>query len=69
MSIALQYGASLEKLGDLLTGAQFVPCGTVSGFYLGQSRICSAGARVSARDLPAASGGVRTQWREATREG
>lgn len=31
MSIALQYGASLEKLGDLLTGAQFAPCGPVSG--------------------------------------
>ena len=31
MSIALQYGASLEKVGDLLTGAQFAPCGPVSG--------------------------------------
>lgn len=31
MSVALQYGASLEKLGDLLTGAQFTPCGPVSG--------------------------------------
>ncbi len=31
MSVALQYGASLEKLGDLLTGAQFAPCGPVSG--------------------------------------
>jgi hypothetical protein len=31
MSIALQYGASLEKLGDLLTGAKFGPCGPVSG--------------------------------------
>ena len=30
MSIALQYGASLEKLGDLLTGTQFSPCGPVS---------------------------------------
>ena len=31
MSLALQYGASLEKLGDLLRGAQFAPCGPVSG--------------------------------------
>lgn len=31
MSIALQYGASLEKVGDLLTCAQFGPCGPVSG--------------------------------------
>ncbi|HMS85509.1 MAG TPA: hypothetical protein PKD12_17845 [Nitrospira sp.] len=31
MSVALQYGASLEKIGDLLTGAQFGPCGSVSG--------------------------------------
>jgi ribonucleoside-diphosphate reductase alpha chain len=31
MSVALQYGASIEKLGDLLTGAQFTPCGPVSG--------------------------------------
>ena len=31
MSIALQYGAPLEKVGDLLTGAQFAPCGPVSG--------------------------------------
>ncbi len=31
MSLALQCGASLEKLGDLLTGAQFAPCGPVSG--------------------------------------
>lgn len=31
MSIALQYGASLEKVGDLLTGAQFAPCGPVFG--------------------------------------
>lgn len=31
MSVALQYGHPLEKLGDLLTGAQFGPCGTVSG--------------------------------------
>ncbi len=60
MSIALQYGASIEKLGDLLTGAQFAPGWPVSGFYLGQGRICSAGARVSAQYLPAASGGVRT---------
>jgi hypothetical protein len=30
MSIALQYGAPLEKVGDLLTGAQFAPCGPVS---------------------------------------
>lgn len=31
MSLALQYGAPLEKVGDLLTGAQFTPCGPVSG--------------------------------------
>ncbi|MEO5631790.1 MAG: hypothetical protein ABIQ24_03700 [Nitrospiraceae bacterium] len=31
MSLALQYGAPLEKVGDLLTGAQFAPCGPVSG--------------------------------------
>lgn len=31
MSIALQYGAPLEQVGDLLTGAQFAPCGPVSG--------------------------------------
>src|SRR5215210_4561811 len=31
MSIALQYGTPLEKIGDLLTGAQFAPCGPVSG--------------------------------------
>lgn len=31
MSVALQYGASLEKLGDLLAGAKFAPCGPVSG--------------------------------------
>ena len=31
MSIALQYGVSLEKLGDLLTDAKFEPCCPVSG--------------------------------------
>jgi ribonucleoside-diphosphate reductase alpha chain len=32
MSIALQYGgAPLEKVGDLLAGAKFAPCGPVSG--------------------------------------
>jgi ribonucleoside-diphosphate reductase alpha chain len=31
MSLALQYGAPLEKLGDLLAGAKFAPCGPVSG--------------------------------------
>lgn len=31
MSIALQHGAPLEHLGDLLSGAQFAPCGPVSG--------------------------------------
>jgi len=31
MSIALQHGAPLEQLGDLLSGAQFAPCGPVSG--------------------------------------
>jgi hypothetical protein len=31
ISIALQYGASLEKVRDLLTDAKFAPCGPVSG--------------------------------------
>lgn len=31
MSIAPQYGAPLEKVGDLLAGAQFAPCGPVVG--------------------------------------
>lgn len=31
MSVALQYGAPLEKVGDLLAGAKFAPCGPVSG--------------------------------------
>ena len=31
MNLALQYGAPLEKVGDLLTGAQFAPCGPVVG--------------------------------------
>ena len=31
MSLALQYGAPLEKVGDLLTGVKFEPCGPVSG--------------------------------------
>ena len=31
ISIALPYGAPLGKVGDLLTGAQFAPCGPVSG--------------------------------------
>jgi hypothetical protein len=31
MSLALQYGAPLEKVGDLLAGAQFAPCGSVVG--------------------------------------
>ncbi len=31
MSLALQYGAPLEKLGDLLAGAKFSPCGPVVG--------------------------------------
>lgn len=31
MSQALQYGAPLEKIGDLLAGAKFAPCGPVSG--------------------------------------
>ena len=30
-SVALQHGASLAKVGDLLSGAQFAPCGPVSG--------------------------------------
>jgi hypothetical protein len=31
ISLALQYGAPLEKIGDLLAGAKFAPCGPVSG--------------------------------------
>jgi len=31
MSLALQYGAPLETVGDLLAGAKFAPCGPVSG--------------------------------------
>lgn len=31
MSVALQYGASPDKIGDLLTDAQFGPCKPVSG--------------------------------------
>ena len=31
MSLALQYGAPLEKVGDLLTGVKFEPCGPVVG--------------------------------------
>lgn len=30
MSIALQYGAPLEKVADLLANTKFVPCGPVS---------------------------------------
>ena len=31
MSLALQYGAPLEKVGELLPGAKFAPCGPVVG--------------------------------------
>ena len=31
MSVALQYGAPLEKIGDLLAEAKFAPCGPMSG--------------------------------------
>lgn len=31
MSLSLQYGAPLEKVGNLLAGAKFAPCGPVSG--------------------------------------
>ena len=31
MSLALQYGAPLEKVGNLLAGAKFAPCGLVVG--------------------------------------
>jgi ribonucleoside-diphosphate reductase alpha chain len=31
MSLALQYGASLEMVGDLLAGAKLPPCGPVAG--------------------------------------
>jgi len=30
MGLALQYGAPLEKVGDLLANAKFAPCGPVS---------------------------------------
>ena len=31
MSLVLQYGAPIEKVGDLLAGAKFSPCGLVVG--------------------------------------
>jgi len=31
MSLALQYGAPLEKVGELPAGAKFAPCGPVPG--------------------------------------
>ena len=31
ISLALQYGTPLEKVGDLLAGAKFAPCGSVVG--------------------------------------
>ena len=31
LSLSLQYGAPLEKVGDLLTGVKFEPCGAASG--------------------------------------
>ena len=31
MSLSLQYGAPLEKVGDLFADAKFAPCGPVSG--------------------------------------
>lgn len=31
MGLALQYGALIETVGDLLAGAKFAPCGPVSG--------------------------------------
>jgi ribonucleoside-diphosphate reductase alpha chain len=31
MSLALQYDAPLQKVGDLLAGAKFAPCGPVDG--------------------------------------
>ena|SRR5678815_3238214 len=31
ISLALQYGAPLEKVGDLLAGVKFAPCGPASG--------------------------------------
>jgi len=30
-SLALQYGAPLEKVGEMLQGTQFAPCGPVTG--------------------------------------
>lgn len=40
MSLALQYGAPLEKVGDLLAAAKFAPCGPVSGH--GRLKHCSS---------------------------
>ena len=31
MSLALQYGAPLEKVGDLHAGVKYTPCGPMSG--------------------------------------
>ncbi len=50
MSVALQYGAHpLEKLGDLLTGAQFGPCGTGSGHD--RLKYCSSSPDLIGRHL------------------
>lgn len=40
LSIALQHGAPLEKLGDLLTGVTFAPAGPVIGHE--QIKACSS---------------------------
>ena len=41
MSLALQYGAPAEKVGNLLAGAQIASCGPVSGHdRLSIGRIC-----------------------------
>jgi ribonucleoside-diphosphate reductase alpha chain len=49
MSVALQYGAPLEKVGDLLAGAKFEPCGPVSGHD--RLKYCSSVPDVIGRHL------------------
>lgn len=48
MSLALQYGAPLEKVGDLLAGAKFAPCGLISGHDRLKQLFESAGSDRSA---------------------
>jgi hypothetical protein len=39
MSLALQYGSPLEKVGDILADAKFAPCGPATGHD--RSKFCS----------------------------